>query len=112
MDRIESVQEKKKHDMKKHLHTRFVNFLIEKYDEDPERIEDEEIPSDWDGLPLDFDEDEPQQEPEPESDEENEDVDDEEVNDDEVIDKLITEYKKVKNGYVRLVNKKKRRKTL
>ncbi len=98
--------------MKRHLHTRFVNFLKEKYNDDPKRIEDEENTLDWEGLPIDFDEDETQQDPDLETDEENEDVDDDEVNDDEVIDRLITEYKKVKNGYVRLVNKKKRRKTL
>jgi len=96
--------------MKKHLHTRFVNFLIEKYNEDPEMIEDEDFSDEWEQLPLDHDEDE--DEPRRNTEEDEKSNEDEGINDDEVIDKLVNEYRNIKKGYDKLVQKRRRRKTL
>jgi len=72
---------------KRHLHTRFINFLIEKNSHD-EEIESEEL--------LDNEE----------SEETIETPEDEYIDDDEVIDKLLTEYRKTKAKYENIRNKK------
>lgn len=71
--------------MKRHLHTRFINFLIEK-NSNGEETEYEELP----------DKEETEDNIEKPEDE----------NDDEVIDKLLTEYRKTKTQYENIRNKK------
>jgi hypothetical protein len=72
---------------KRHLHTRFINFLIEKNSHD-EEIESEEL----------LDKEEPEETIET--------PEDEYIDDDEVIDKLLTEYRKTKAKYENIRNKK------
>ena len=69
-----------------HIQTDFIKFIIEKYSK-PKKVKDE-------------DEDEETKEPEIQDEEEHdEDEKPELIDDDEVLEKLINEYKKVKRKY-------------
>lgn len=69
-----------------HIHTDFIKFIIEKYSE-PKSVDDEEEDDNKKKSEVSDDEEEPE--------EEGDTIDD----DDEIIEKLITEYKKVKKQY-------------
>jgi hypothetical protein len=84
---------------KKHLHTNFIKFLLERHQEDPDVDDDIEIPIPDDELEElkmkrpkklnEFDDEEelPVEQPQ------------EEEEDDDTIDKLLTEYRKLKKQY-------------
>ena len=71
---------------KKYIHTRFINYLLERHKEELEEEDLQQLPEDEEVEETPIDEEPPQ--------------DDEE--DDEVIDKLLTEYRKTKREYENL----------
>lgn len=77
---------------KKHIHTRFINYLLEKHKEELEEEGLQQLPEDEEVEETPIDEEPPQ--------------DDEE--DDEVIEKLLTEYRKTKREYENLRNRKRK----
>jgi hypothetical protein len=95
---------------KKHLHTNFIKFLLERHLEDPDVDDDIETPIPDDELEElkmkrskklnEFDDEEelPVEQPQ-----------EEEEDDDDTIDKLLTEYRKLKKQYEshRVPNKRK-----
>ena len=100
---------------KKHLHTNFIKFLLERHLEDPDVDDEIERPipdEELEELRLrksrklnEFDEDEelPFDEPQQEDSEDGE-------NDEDTIDQLLTEYRKLKRQYEsrRVPNRRKR----
>lgn len=77
---------------KKYIHTRFINYLLEKHKEELEEEEElQQLPDD------DEDEETPINEEPPQNEE-----------DDEVIDKLLTEYRKTKREYENLRNRERK----
>jgi hypothetical protein len=76
---------------KKHLHTRFINFLIEQQHSNQEDIESQNLHETDDTEEENLESDE------------SEDVSSE--NDDEIIEKLLTEYRNVKRKYENIRNR-------
>lgn len=91
---------------KRHIQTNFIKFIIEKYSNDQEPqidIEDEDE--------IEIPEEETEETEKPQSKKvQNEDEDLEDTEDDDIIDELLQEYKKVKKQYEnrRLSNRRKR----
>ena len=104
---------------KKYIHTKFINYLWEKYNNTPEPEDEDDIDI---PLPEDDEEDLPglkkkfkpkelsiEEEEDEEDIEDTDDGEEEPLSDEEILEKLILEYKKLKKVYENKLQRRKRR---